>query len=163
MRWNSRLGWSFALILSACGGGDGGDDADNGGGNYQVGSGTLAGTIGGEPWTMVSGETDSFFSEGESEFWADLYQDPLATACMSSPTAYRNRVIASIPKTPGSYPMSLSLNATFVIEATTENLIATKGVIEVDSVTATQIVGGAHIEYDAENTVNGRFTINVCP
>jgi len=165
MRWYSRVAWSFALILTACGGGDGGDDDDSGGGTYQVGSGTLAGTVGGEPWTFVSGETDAFLSDGEDTFWADLYQDPVTASCTGGPSTYRHRVIASIPKTPGRYPMSLSLNATFVIEGDTmtDNLIATKGVIEVDSVTATQIVGGAHIEYDSANVVNGRFTVTVCP
>ena len=61
--------------------------------------------------------------------------------------------------------MSLSLNATFVVEGdtTTDNLVATKGLIEVDSVTANEIVGGAHIEFDSNNVVNGHFTIAVCP
>jgi hypothetical protein len=33
----------------------------------------------------------------------------------------------------------------------------------VDTVTGTTITGGARFEFDANNTVDGRFTIHVCP
>jgi hypothetical protein len=166
MRVHSKLAWVLWVLLPACGGGDdgAGDDKGNGGGSYAVGSGTLAGTVGGEPWTLVSAQTDSFLSEGEPDFWVDFYQDP--ATCEAGPSAYRHSVITFVPRTPGRYPLGLSRTATFVIEAgtgSTENLGATRGVIEVDSVTATEIQGGVHIEFDSENVISGHFTATVCP
>jgi hypothetical protein len=162
MRARLSCAWLLAALLPACGGGDGDDaDDDDGGGRYEVGAGALTGTVGGESWTLVSGTTDAFLSEGEPEYWADLYA--VQSDCGSFPPS-GNSIIASIPRAPGRYPLSLSLNATFVIDGPTiDNLIATKGVIEVDTVSSSAIVGGAHIEFDSTNVVNGRFTIEICP
>ena len=44
-----------------------------------------------------------------------------------------------------------------------ENLVTMRGRIVVDEVTATSVRGGAVIELNAENTVNGQFQANVCP
>jgi hypothetical protein len=76
-----------------------------------------------------------------------------------------------LPKAPGDYSMSWSLNATFVIViegtetevAETENLVATRGRLVVEEATQTSVRGGAHIVFDADNEVSGKFQIAVCP
>jgi hypothetical protein len=75
-------------------------------------------------------------------------------------------LILSVPRTPGTHALGFDLNATFVIEGprqTLENLVATRGRIVVDEVTATRVTGGAYIEFDAANSVNGQFEIAICP
>ena len=53
---------------------------------------------------------------------------------------------------------------TFVLEGeVTDNLVATTGRVVIDEVTSTAIRGGAYLHYDADNTVNGRFEITICP
>ena len=70
--------------------------------------------------------------------------------------------IVGIPKTPGEYEMSLQRNMTFVV-GDSQNLIATKGRIVVDEVTATSVKGGLVGTYDGQNEVNGRFEVTICP
>jgi hypothetical protein len=50
---------------------------------------------------------------------------------------------------------------TFVVGE--DNLIATEGVIAVDTVTATTINGGIHAVYDGDNEVDGTFELTICP
>jgi hypothetical protein len=59
--------------------------------------------------------------------------------------------------------LSLSLNATFVTVATNDNLVATKGHMVIDEVSSTTIRGGAFIEYNPDNSVNGHFELTICP
>ena len=62
--------------------------------------------------------------------------------------------------------MSLQFNQTFVIQrdpSTTDNLIATRGRVLVDEITATVIRGQARIDYNADNSVEGRFEVTICP
>jgi hypothetical protein len=125
----------------------------------------MSGVVGGQSWVLTSAETDAFLSEGEPTFWADLYAQAF-TPCSASVGPDGHHLILNVPRSPGDHPLSLSLNATFVVEgatATIDNLVATKGHIVVDEVTATSIRGGAYIDFDAANTVNGHFEIAICP
>lgn len=72
----------------------------------------------------------------------------------------------SVPREPGTYRLSLSRNATFVIEAptqTTDNLVATRGALIVDAVSGGHIQARAQIEFDAKNSVAGEFHAQICP
>ncbi|HET9929781.1 MAG TPA: hypothetical protein VFQ35_03805, partial [Polyangiaceae bacterium] len=85
--------------------------------------------------------------------------------CSGIPTSTQPEVIVQLPRAPGTYSLSLQRNATFAIQrsTTTDNLVATKGKLVIDEVTATTIKGGAYIEYNAENSVNGTFEASICP
>jgi hypothetical protein len=85
-------------------------------------------------------------------------------ACEGIPDNQQPELILNIPRQAGTYRLSLALNATFAFERGTdsENLVATKGRLVVDEVTSTRIRGGAFVEYDANNSVNGQFQVTVC-
>ncbi len=121
---------------------------------------TMTGMVGGQTWTFAAGHTSAFLSEGEPDFFATLYPMTFTTCGFSEPGG--NHLIVSIPKEPGEYEMSLSRNMTFVV-GDSNNLIATKGKIVVDEVTATTIKGGLVATYDGQNEVNGRFEVAICP
>jgi hypothetical protein len=143
-----RILAALALLMGACGGGS----------SYEVSDQPLAGTVGGAPWTFVAGHTDAFLSEGEDDFFAELYAEAFAPCGFATPQG--SLLLVAVPKEPGEYEMSLQLNMTFV--ANDENLVATDGVIVVEEVTATTVTGGVHGVFDDDNQVDGRFTLTIC-
>ncbi|MBI2892730.1 MAG: hypothetical protein HYY06_04210 [Deltaproteobacteria bacterium] len=149
---------AFVFLVCACGGGRGDDDDDD----LPIPEATLAGQVGAEGWELAGGYTNAFLSEGEAEFFAELYAEQLEPCGFETPT--RPHLIASIPKEPGEYSLSLSLNATFVIEGADgpENLVATDGRIVVDEVTESSVRGGMSVSYDDDNEVEGQFEVAVC-
>lgn len=155
------LGLGAVCLVSACGSDA---DGDNGASNVPIASTVLAGLVGGEPWSLDSAETSAFLSEGETTFFVWAYAEPgVPCELRSAPT--RNELILLVPKTPGQYQLGSAVNVTFVVDpgGANENLIGARGRLVVDEVTATSIRGGAAIEYNAQNKVNGQFQINVCP
>jgi hypothetical protein len=154
MGWREVMVLGFACALPGCGGG--GDDG--GGSSYTIASGRLSGLLDGQPWVLGSAESSEFLSEGEADFWVDMYAESKA-AC-DDPPPVADHLIVFVPKTPGDYSLSLALNATFVVG--TDNLVATRGRIVVDEVTSAVARGGAHIEYDADNSVSGSFEVTIC-
>lgn len=139
-------------------------DGDGGGESFEIGSGPLGGKIGGESFTFIAGETDSFLSDDE-QFFASLYADPITTACQLGPSSTKHHLLLNIPTKPGDYELGLSLTATFVLETNSgsENLGATRGRLVVDEVTADSIRGKAHVVFDAANEVDGVFQVARCP
>lgn len=139
----------LALALGACGGGD-----------HDIPLTTLAGTVAGQPWTFVAGHTNDFLSEGEPDFFAELYPAAFTPCGFSTPPG--DHLIVAVPKTPGDYEMSTSLNMTFVV-GDSDNLVTFDGRILVDEVTATRVRGGLHGDFNGDNVVSGRFELTVCP
>ncbi|HEY5946908.1 MAG TPA: hypothetical protein VIV40_15500 [Kofleriaceae bacterium] len=137
----------------------GGCAADDGS-TAEISNEMLTGSVGGQAWSFKAGHTSAFLSEGEPDFFATLYPATFTTCGFSEPGG--NHLIVSIPKTVGEYEMSLSRNMTFVV-GDSNNLIATKGRIVVDEVTATSVKGGLVSSYDGQNEVNGRFEVTICP
>lgn len=154
--------WMFGLLFVAACSSDGGDAEGN---DFTIASTPLSGKVDGKAWTFVSGATDGFLSQGESSWFTTLYADSVAT-CGGVPSSTQPEILIELPRQPGTYSLSVSQNATFAISRSgsdTENLVATKGKLTISEVTATSVKGGAHIEYDANNTVNGQFGAMVCP
>jgi hypothetical protein len=121
----------------------------------------LAGTVGGQPWTFGTGETDSFLSSATS-LYVNMYPGSF-TACSGAAPSGTDMVIMQMPTTPGGYNLSLQLNATFYVAATQGNWVATRGRLQIDSVTATTISGGLNATYDSSNSVDGQFQASICP
>lgn len=140
------------MALVGCAGDDGS--------SAEINDTTMTGTVGGQTWTFAAGHTSAFLSEGEDNFFASLYPTAFTACGFSEPGG--NHLIVGIPKTPGEYEMSLQRNMTFVV-GDSQNLIATKGRIVVDEVTATTVKGGLVGTYDGQNEVNGRFEVTICP
>jgi hypothetical protein len=125
--------------------------------NTTIDPGTLTGSVAGQTWTLKTGSTSAFLSEGQDTFFAELY-DSQFTPCGSPPNGAH--LIVAIPKAVGDYPMSLSRNMTFYDGHT--NLIATDGRIVVDAVTTTHVTGGLVGTYDSNNEVSGHFDLTIC-
>ncbi|HEY4178298.1 MAG TPA: hypothetical protein VGM90_15730 [Kofleriaceae bacterium] len=128
----------------------------------EVSPDPLAGMINGQPFTFVGGETNPFLSEGDDNFFSDLYGETYTACGFSHPSG--PHLIASIPMTPGEYTLSLDLNMTFTYNdgSTVQNLIATRGRLVVDEVTSTTVTGGLHGIYNGDNEVDGQFSLTVC-
>lgn len=133
--------------------------ASDGGSSVDIATTPLAGTVGGQPWTFKTGNTNFFLSEGEDDYFATLYAEEFE-ACGFEPTGVPH-LIVSIPKAPGDYDMGLMLNMTFVVGD--ENLIGFDGRIVVETSDATRVTGGLYGSYDGDNEVNGTFDVTVCP
>jgi hypothetical protein len=151
---NLALAGLAAVGLAACGGSSG----------SSISTKPLAGTVNGQPWMFVDGETDFFLSSNPGDhFFAILYDTPVVASCtVADPPLSKGHLILEIPKMPGVY----ARGGTFVFPDPTtgrdDNDIATTGTLEVTSVSSTQITGGVKMSFDAKNTVDGQFTISVC-
>ncbi|MEK7704345.1 MAG: PAS domain S-box protein [Myxococcota bacterium] len=145
---------SSLLALVGCGDGDES--------SLAISDGTLSGVVGGESWTLVYAETDAFLSDGEDEFFTTLHAQA-GTACTYN-SSLGNRVLLSVPKTAGDYDLGFMLNGTFAVmtPSGTDNLVATRGRVVVESVGATELRAGVHMIYDDDNEVDGWFTGSVC-
>lgn len=136
----------IALLVAACGT------------DYEIEETPLAGVVGGQQWSFSAGHTKAFLSEQGDEFFAILYSEDFEACGFGEPSG--DKLIVSIPKTPGTYDFSLSLNMTFVQGG--DNLVATKGLITVEEVTATNVRGGLVGDFDSDNEVNGTFDVTIC-
>jgi len=147
----------LCLGLAALAGGCGG----SGGGSTTISSQPLSGMIDGQPWTFMTGETNSSLSTA-SQYWVDAYAESF-TPCTGYPSSTADELLLSLPTAVGSYPLSPEFTQTFYIAATNDNLGASSGQIDVTAVTATTITGGARFAYDANNSVDGQFEVTICP
>ena len=159
--WPVAATWFLgAVALVGCGGD--GDGGPGGGGGTSIADQPLTGKIGGQAFTVSAGETDAFLSQGD-QYFVNLY-GAIFTACtVGGPPLGANSVIFEIPKMPGTYNLGLGQLATLYDGATAYNRIASRGTIVIDSIAGTTITGGAAITFDANNTVNGKFTATICP
>jgi hypothetical protein len=121
----------------------------------------LSGAIGGQSWTFGTGETDSFLSTTTSLF-LNLYPGSFQT-CASAAPFDADQVTLQVPTAPGSYELGLQRNATLYVASTSNNYVATSGLLRIDSVTATTVSGGLNATYDGSNHVDGDFQAAVCP
>jgi hypothetical protein len=155
----------LGIVLGAgCGGGTGvgGGGGGTGGGMTTISTQTLAGKIGGQAWTFATGETNAALSTTD-ELWVDLYAATFDTCVAFGAPSDADGVTMMMPKKPGSYPLSLGQNATLYVASSSNNWVATHGLLVIDSVTATTISGGMRITYNGDNTVDGQFQAAICP
>lgn len=140
------------LLGGACGGG-------SGGGGPAIAMTTLAGKVGGQTWTLVSGETDAFLSSGQSDFFTTLYTESVDACTGSGFSVTSNQILVQVPMAAGDYSRSV----TFVVDPSgaNQNLITT-GHVVVEAVTATTVSGGLYARSDDNNVVNGQFQATVC-
>ena len=158
---NPFLACLLGLIFAAgCGGGEMG--SGGGGTTTTVSTQTLTGKIGGQPWTFATGETNAALSTTD-QYWVDLYAATFDQCVAFGAPTDADEVIMMMPKTPGTYNVSLGMNATLYSASSSFNYVATRGVLIIDSVTATTITGGLNITYNNDNTVDGQFTASICP
>ena len=151
-----RVGLLY-LGLAALAGGCG----SSSGGSTTISSQPLSGKLGGQPWTLGTGETNSL-SSTTSQYWVDAYAESFTPCTGSEPTS-ADRIIMKLPTAIGTYPLSFNFNQTFYVAANNENFVATSGEIDITDITATTITGGAKFAYDADNSIDGQFQTTICP
>jgi hypothetical protein len=140
-----------------CGGGDG----DGGGGGEAIADQPLSGKIGGQPFSFAAGETDAFLSM-DDRYFITLYSTVFTACAFAGAPIGANSVIFEVPKAAGTYKLGLGQTATLYDGAMNYNSVATRGSIVIESVTGTTISGGASITFNANNTVNGKFSATIC-
>ncbi len=129
--------------------------------SYTITPQPLQGKINGEGFTFGFGATDSFLDDADS-FFATMFQGAAPTdPCGFSSSGGNGHVIASVPRAPGEYPMSLQRNITLAYGGS-NNQIITDGLIRVDSITATEVKGGIFADGGDNFTVDGEFTLKIC-
>jgi hypothetical protein len=131
--------------------------------DFTVNEEPLSGTVGGESWTFAEGEIDFFLSSNSDYFVAKLFSEDYTPCGFDEPAG--NFLFISIPREPGEYEFSTSLNMTFVIDSDEglDNKVTFDGVIRVDEVTETSLSGGVASSFDGDNEINGLFELTICP
>jgi len=139
--------------------------------NYNIKNQTLQGKIEGETWVFKSGS-------GEEDFSDPLYLDfdlydidsdyPCDWSSYSSQD-YASKVIFNMPATVGLRELKFSFsnseeNQTVTLYTLEDNFnnIATQGVVEILSITDTEINAQMDIYIDENNFLNGKFTVPYC-
>ena len=138
------------------------DDSDY---SYSFKNQTLQGKINGVEWTFVAGNCDDSYAD--DTYSADLYPAALEDPC---DWAFENdRILMSIPTIVGLKELSFDFhdfeNSYTVTLYATEgslNTVATKGAVEVLSLTDSTLTGRMDVYADGDNYVNGNFTIQIC-
>ena len=131
------------------------------GGSTTISSQPLSGKIGGQPWTFMTGETDSVQLTA-NQYSVDAYGESF-TPCTGSASLTADALFLNFPMAVGNYAVTLQLNQTFYVAATGDNLIAHSGEIDITDINATTITGGANFAFDANNSVDGQFQATICP
>jgi hypothetical protein len=147
------VGLALTGLAAGCG--------SSSGGSTTISSQPLSGKLGGQPWTLMTGVTNSFLSTS-STYWVDAYAESF-TPCTGSASSNADEIIMNLPMAVGNYTLSRSLNQTFYVATTGDNLIATSGEVDITDVSATTITGGAKFAYDGNNSVDGQFEMTICP
>ena len=57
----------------------------------------------------------------------------------------------------------MSQTVTFYVAATSENLVAIDGRIQIDSISDTTISGGLKVTFNANNVLDGQLQASICP
>lgn len=159
----------------ACGGSSTNPNPNVGGGNSsdstpqgQFKTEAVAGFVNGSRWTLASGTArQNFFEPSQMQITLSdtFYESPcreffignrllLARASFNGP---------SLTQFGQGNPIETS---TFSFENDSKgwrNLIATRGKLQITSITDTEVTGAIIADYDKDNSINGTFVIPICP
>lgn len=156
--------FSFLLLLSACG-----SDARKGISTEtpteeEISGDPLHGEVFAQAWEVVAGKAEARVVSGQDVWLIQLWNEIPAGDICDPFTSVDRGLIFSIPQEIGNYPLSRSQTLSFYRSG--ENLIAIQGLIRLqtmDLVSTPIVLGGdMQVTYDAANTVNGRFSVQVC-
>ncbi|HEX5171373.1 MAG TPA: hypothetical protein VFW11_19485 [Cyclobacteriaceae bacterium] len=150
---------SLAVIISSCG-----DDEEPA---YSFKNQNLSGKIGNAAWEFGDGYAEIFGMGDDSQLQFDLFIELDGEGCNVIPVG--NEVLFSVPKKVGVYKLKADLsdmeNSLFVNlfeEETTGHNLASKGAIEILTITETEVTGRIDASLDEMNTINGNFAVNIC-
>lgn len=151
----------FTFLLVGC------NDDDERKNFYSFKNQDLKGEIEGDTWMYADGYVaESIFDDEEVlDITLTLVHD--GSICESFPEG--DRVIFFVPNAVGVYELSFDLASfngqvvTLFDAEQTLNTIATKGAIEILSISETTVTGRIDARADGDNYVNGNFIVSFCP
>lgn len=143
------------------------DDDAKKNGAYSFKDQDLSGEIEGYSWTYADGLVNESTFDDEEVLDITLTLGQAGSICESFPEG--DRVIFFVPNTVGLYKLSFDLTSfdgqvvTLFDDEQTLNTIATKGAIEIISISETTVTGRIDARADGDNYVNGNFAVSFCP
>ncbi len=150
---------AFSLILNAC-------SDDDGSLSVNFKDQPAQGQINGEAWTIGSGTAEMSADEISIDLYSNVSQ--ASSPCDIFIDDYA-QAFFSIPKKVGKYDLNISLiniqesqTVTFFVPEGTINIVASKGAVEILSISETEVTGRMDVRHDNETGVNGNFTLTVC-
>jgi hypothetical protein len=127
----------------------------------------LAGVIEGQEWAYGDGYADITGEGSDAKLHITLVLPTESEGCDIMPEG--DRVFFSVPKGTGLHVLKLDLDnlevsrtVTLFDSEETMNVIATKGAVEITSITDTEITGRIDARGDDVNFVNGNFSVPLC-
>lgn len=146
----------LAIALAGCAGDDGGsslpDDLD------VIASTPASGTIAGMPFSLGS----RYMNVSDGDLFVDLLPEAAADCTVDETDGRYPFIIFFVPPTAGRYELDFGTRTVTFVDAPSNNLVVSNGVIQIDSVTADTVSGGLHV-FDAEHgEINGRFDGELC-
>jgi hypothetical protein len=146
------------LWLGACAGDDGDGGSPLPGDLDVIASTPASGTISGMPFTVGT----RYMNVSGSDLYVDLLPVAAADCTLDETDGRYPFIIFFVPPTPGRYPLDFGSRTVTFVDAPSNNLIVSAGVIEIEAITATTVTGGLHV-FDSEfGEVNGRFDGTLC-
>lgn len=151
------------LVVTSCG-------KDDSGPSYNFLNQNLQGTIDGISFNSKGGTASDGFEDGD--FSISIYDTNEEGDVCDVFSSDNVSIIFSIKAEVGLYELSFDLNS-FDGQTVTllnpngeggipQNNIATLGAVEVLTITETELTGRMDARMDAENSVNGNFTVQFC-
>jgi hypothetical protein len=130
---------------------------------FEVAAGPLSGKVGGQAWTLGTAESNPFLSASSDTFFVDAYAESFDPCGGGGSSVKGNQVILNVPKITGAFALGDGFTQTFFLAINNVNLGVTRGRIVVDEITDTTVRGGANLQVDTDNFVNGQFEAQICP
>jgi|ERR1041384_7388808 hypothetical protein len=116
------------------------------------------GTIAGKTFTLGT----RYMNISDGELWINLLTDPVADCTKDQTAGSYPLVIFFTKPMPGRYALSFETQTVTFVDRSSNNLIITSGVIQIDAITDTQVTGGLHVFNAEVGEVNGRFDGKLC-
>jgi hypothetical protein len=135
---------------------------------YSFKNQEVSGKINNVAWAYADGFADLFSSGSEPKVDIKLFLAQPSKGC-NVVSVSGNQVFFFLPAKIGLYPLSFNLSggasytATLFEKATTLNIIASTGAIEILTLSSTEVTGRIDARSDDKSFVNGNFKIAICP
>lgn len=134
---------------------------------YSFKNQDLSGKIGNAAWEYGDGYAEIYGMENDSQLQIDLFIEVDGEGCDVIPEG--NEVLFTVPNKVGVYKLKADLNdlenslvVNLFEEETTMNHLASRGAIEILSITESQVTGRIDATVDDANLINGSFTVSIC-
>ena len=122
-----------------------------------IAAGPATGTLAGTPFTLGT----RFMNISSGDLFVDLLPVAAPDCTLDETDGKFPFIIFFVPPAAGTYPLGDARSVTFV-DAPSDNLIVSNGVIQIDSVTTSTVTGGLHVFDEEFGEVNGRFDGALC-